>query len=111
MPVFESRKTPTQEVVYEPDQWLKGTLQRSLKLNTFTLDQPVVAGTATADTKEFRLNPILFARGNRLILFLHNHAVSGANKPLIVATDILSADCDVVEATADNVAQVRASLK
>lgn len=90
----------TQQVAYSPDQWLKGTLQTSSeKINTFTLEHLVVSGPATANKNEPRLNPALFAKGNKLILFLHSHAVHLPDRSTKLATDVVSADGAVIEAT------------
>jgi len=76
-PGFWSRYTPaTQQVSYTPDQWLKGTLQTSpLKIGTFTVEHDVVYETATADGNEAKLKESLFAKGNKLILFLNTRTV------------------------------------
>jgi|ERR1051326_7761632 hypothetical protein len=55
-----------QHVHYEVEEVLKGALSE----REIVVAHSVVKNTATADTKEARLSPDLFAAGNRVVLFL-----------------------------------------
>lgn len=111
-PGFWSGYVPaTRQVVYVPEQWLKGTLQTSpLKIGTFTVEHLVVRGTATADDNEPKLNESLFAKGNKLILFLHTRTLRLPDQSTELVTDAVSAECGVIAVSPANLDQVKAAL-
>ncbi len=110
-PGFWSGSVPaTQQVSYIPDQWLKGTLQTSpLKIGTFTLEHLVVDGAETADNNEPKLKESLFAKGHKLILFLHTRTVRLADHSTKLMTDPVAEECGVLAATPANLDQVKAA--